>query len=264
MTITQAVIMGFLQGLGEFLPISSSAHLTLFPWVMGWNNPEINSLTFDIALHLGTLFAVLAYFWRDWLRYTLAGLSRPNSPDGRIFWYLMAASVPGAVAGFLLEDYAATVFRTPALVASMLIVMGLVLYWVDARFAQRKDLSHVGLSESLWIGLSQALAIVPGVSRSGATMTAGRALGLSRETAARFSFLLSAPIIFGAGLVSLKDFSAGQVTAPVIAGIVASALSGALAISYLLKFLQRGSFKVFAWYRLIAGLGVLLLVLLRG
>lgn len=263
MTVFQALIMGVLQGMGEFLPISSSAHLTLFPWVVGWSNPQINSLTFDVALHLGTLVAVVGYFWRDWLRYIAAGLSRPKSADGRIFWYLVVASVPGAIAGLLLEKQAETVFRTPALVAGMLIVMGIILYLVDVNMSQLKDISHIGLSESLWIGLSQGVAVIPGVSRSGATMTAGRALGLGREAAARFSFLMSAPIIFGAGVVALRHFSLAEVTLPVVVGIVAAAVSGTLAISYLLKFLQRGSFLVFAWYRFIVGFGILALVFLR-
>ncbi|MHB9145542.1 MAG: undecaprenyl-diphosphate phosphatase [Symbiobacteriia bacterium] len=263
MTVLQALIMGLLQGLGEFLPISSSAHLTLFPWVMKWTNPELNSLTFDVALHLGTLIAVVGYFWRDWLSYIFAGLSQPSSRNGRIFWYLVVASVPGAIIGFLLEDKAATVFRTPALVATMLVIMGLILYWVDSRAAESRGFSHLGLSDSLWIGLSQAFAVIPGVSRSGATMTAGRALGLDREAAARFSFLLSAPIIFGAALVSLRHFSAAEVNLPLLVGILAAAVSGALSISYLLKFLQRNSFLVFAWYRVLAGLAVLALVFVR-
>ncbi|MGE5591286.1 MAG: undecaprenyl-diphosphate phosphatase [Bacillota bacterium] len=263
MTVFQALIMGLLQGLGEFLPISSSAHLALFPWVMNWTNPELNSLSLDVALHLGTLVAVVGYFWRDWLNYGIAGLTRPRSADGRIFWYLAAASVPGAIVGLLLEEQAATVFRTPSLVAVMLIVMGAILYWVDATRLQVKDISQIGLADSILIGLSQAAAVIPGVSRSGATMTAGRALGLNREAAARFSFLMSAPIIFGAGVIALRDFSLADVTLPVIVGVVAAAVSGALSISYLLRFLRRGTFLVFAWYRLLAGLAVLALVLIR-
>ena len=262
-TVGQAVLLGIVQGVGEFLPISSTAHLTLFPWLFGWSDP---GLTFDIALHMGTLAAVLLFFWREWLGLVVDGLLRGQPQQRRLFWALVVASVPGAVAGLLLEDAAKTVFRTPVLIAAALIVMGYILYWADVKRGRgRLDVSRVNLADAFVIGMSQAVAIIPGVSRSGATMTAGLLRGLSREAAARFSFLMSMPIILGAGVLQLKDLTPGDLTsAPFLAGIVASAVSGILSIGFLLSFLRRGSFRAFAWYRFVLGVAVILLAVLRG
>ena len=197
MDIFQSIILGITQGLGEFLPISSTAHLILVPYFFGWQDP---GLSFDVALHVGTLIAVVAFFWRDWIdifksasndvfhtKYQIIN----TTYSGKLLWLLVIASVPGAIFGFLFDDYAEHAFRSPLLIAFTLSVVGLILYLVDKYAKHRKDINHIGIKDAIWIGISQAVAIIPGVSRSGATMTTGLALGLSREQAARFSFLLS-------------------------------------------------------------------------
>lgn len=260
MSIGEAVILGIVQGLGEFLPISSSAHLVLVPWLMGW---PYAGLTFDVALHLGTLLAVVCYFWRDWLVLLADGLRRAPTGEGRLFWYVVVATVPGALFGYFLEEQAETVFREPLLIGSMLMVMGVVLYLVDSRAPKTRKLGQMGLGDSILIGVSQALAIIPGISRAGITMTAGRFLGLRREAAARFSFLLSAPIIFGAGLVQLSKITPSQINAPFLTGVLVSAAAGFLSIGFLLRYLTRHSFVVFVWYRLLLGAAVITIALLR-
>ncbi len=261
MTAFQALVLGIVQGLGEFLPISSSAHLVLVPWVMGW---PYAGLTFDVALHIGSLISVVAFFWKDWLSLFGAALRRRRSHEASLFWYLVVATIPGAAVGYIFEEQAETVFRTPLLIAIMLIIMGIILYWVDRRSTGRKSVKAISLADSLLIGLSQAFAIIPGVSRSGVTMTAGRALGLTREAAARFSFLLSTPIIVGAGLFKLKDIALGDINIAFITGVVSSAVVGFISIGFLLRYLTVRSFGIFAWYRFIAGAAVILLVLFRG
>lgn len=262
-TVGQALVLGIVQGVGEFLPISSTAHLALTPWLLGWPDP---GLAFDVALHLGTLIAVVAFFWRDWVELLAEGLLRGRSAERRLFWSLVVATVPGAIAGLLLEDKAATTFRSPVLIALALMVMGWVLYWADRRRGRGGlDISSVTGTDALLIGLSQAVAIIPGVSRSGATMTAGLLRGLSREAAARFSFLMSTPIIFGAGLVSVRKLGAGDLAAlPFWVGVATAAVAGAASIGFLLRYLRRGSFRAFAFYRLALGLFVLVLALWRG
>lgn len=263
MTVLQAAVLGLVQGVGEFLPISSSAHLILTPWFFGWPDP---GLSFDVALHVGTLVAVVLYFWRDWVELIKKGLGAPASSEGRLFWYIVLASVPGAFAGLLLEKKAETTFRNPLLIGIMLMAMGLLLLYVDRRGRRRYDLDQVGWVESLGIGVSQALAIIPGVSRSGITMSAGLALGLTREATARFSFLLSTPIIAGAGLLQLRHLlgSPGALNAAFFTGVFVSALTGFLSIRFLLDYLRRHSFVLFVWYRLLLGALVIGLSLWRG
>ena len=258
--IWQALVLGIVQGLGEFLPISSSAHLFLIPWVFNW--PD-QGLTFDIALHMGTLLAVVVFFWQDWLILTWHGLSLQKTTEGRMFWYLLLATIPGAAIGWYFEDYAETVFRAPLLIGILLIVMGIILYVVDNYADRWKELEHVSLPDAFVIGLSQALAIIPGVSRSGITMTVARSRGMTGEAAARFSFLLSAPIVLGAGLVKLKDIAFGDIGTAFWVGVVSSAVVGMLSIKFLLQYLARHSFAVFAWYRFIVGASVIALVLVR-
>ncbi|MFY9140306.1 MAG: undecaprenyl-diphosphatase UppP [Thermacetogeniaceae bacterium] len=262
MTIWQSVVMGLVQGLGEFLPISSSAHLVLVPWFFNWLDP---GLTFDIALHIGTLIAVIAYFWRDWVKLIRGAFQGTKSKEGRLFWYLVLATIPGAIMGLLLEEKAETVFRNPVLIAVMLIVLGVILYWADRKGRKLTDVNNISLGQSLMIGISQALAIIPGVSRSGITMTTGLLLGLTREGAARFSFLLSAPVIFGAGLIKVPDILAnpGMINTPFLIGMLVSALSGAASIGFLLKYVQKKDFLPFVWYRFLLGSVVLLVALMR-
>jgi len=256
----QAVILGIVQGIGEFLPISSSAHLVLVPWFMGW--PWFG-LTFDVALHVGTLFAVVAFFWRDWFVLAADGLRGRRTTHGRLFWYLVVATVPGALFGYMLEGYAETIFREPLVIATMLILMGIILWLVDSKAKNLKAIEQISLRDSLFIGVSQAFAIIPGVSRAGVTMTAGRFLNLDRETSARFSFLLSTPIIFGAGVSQLPNMSPGEIDAGFILGVITSAVVGFLSIKFLLRYLTRRSFMIFVWYRLVLGLLVIGIAITR-
>ncbi len=261
------MVLGILQGLAEFLPISSSAHLALAPWLFGWPDP---GLAVDVALHFGTLVAVLWYFRREWIRLLIAAkdivVSRSvTTEQQRLVVFLIIGTRPGAIAGKLLEKEAESAFRAPALVAVALMVLG-VLLWAADRFAsQDKPVERMRWTDALLIGLAQMFAIIPGVSRSGSTITAGRALGMTREGAAVFSFLLSMPIIAGAALLKLPQaVHEYGLSAPLVAGIVASAVSGWLAISVLLRYVTRNSYGVFALYRLLLGAGVLLAVALRG
>lgn len=252
MGIVQSVILGVFQGLGEFLPISSSAHLVLIPWLLKWQE---HTLVFDVALHLGTLLAVIVYFWQDFWKIIINGLTRPRAPEGRYLWYLVLATVPGALFGFLLDDIVEEVFRQQILlIALVLAIFGLILYYVDQKAVKKTDLSRMKIGQAAVIGLSQAFAIFPGISRSGVTMTTAMMMGLTREAAAKFSFLLSAPIIFGAGFYSLlkyyQDVQAQLLNFAV--GFAVSALFGFLAIHFLLSYLKKKSFRIFAWYRFAA------------
>ncbi|KAF1084595.1 Undecaprenyl-diphosphatase [Sporotomaculum syntrophicum] len=260
MDLFQAVVLGIVQGLGEFLPISSSAHLVLIPWLAGW---PYAGLTFDVALHVGTLFAVMAFFWRDWLILISDGLRAKKTVEGRLFWYIILGTIPGALVGYLLEDQAETIFRNPLLIGIMLMIMGVILYLVDTRSLATKKLDEVGLKEGLMIGISQSLAIIPGVSRSGITMTAGRLMGLTRETSARFSFLLSTPIVAGAGLKKLTEITAGDINTSFIIGVAVSAVVGFLSIKFLLNYLAQRSYSIFVWYRLLVGLVVIVIYFIR-
>ncbi|MGZ3560175.1 MAG: undecaprenyl-diphosphate phosphatase [Thermodesulfobacteriota bacterium] len=262
MTILQAVILGLAQGLGEFLPISSSAHLVLIPWFFGWTDP---GLTFDVALHLGTLVAVVIYFWKDWWRLIIKGFSDVRSVEGRLFWYLVAASIPGAIGGYLLEKKAETVFRSPTLIAIMLILMGVFLYWVDRRSTKKIEMNHITFGTSVLIGISQVLAIVPGVSRSGITMTTGMFMGLTRAGAARFSFLLSTPIIFGAAMVKLPGLisNSSGITTNFLIGTAVSCIAGIASIGFLLRYVQTKTFLPFARYRFTLGALVIVITVVR-
>jgi undecaprenyl-diphosphatase len=266
-TTLHAIVLGVLQGLGEFLPISSSGHLIVAPWLFGW--PD-SGLSFDVALHLGTLFAVAAAFWRDWLR-LLAAFFRAlpggrvlQDPDSRLLVYLALATIPGALAGLLLENWAETVFRAPALVATMMALMGLILWFADRRANRAASGERVSLRDALIVGFAQALAIVPGTSRSGATISAALFLGHRRESAARFSFLLALPITAGAALVKVPHlFRAGSESGPVVAGMIAAALSGFLAIRLLLSYVRTRTYTPFVVYRFAFALMVVAVLLWR-
>jgi len=260
-TIFQAFILGLAQGLGEFLPISSSAHLILIPWLLHWPDP---GLTFDVALHIGTLFAVIAFFYKDWLLLLRHGLGKGlTTKEGKMFWFLIIASIPGAVAGALLEQKAETTFRSPLIIGIMLIIMGLILYLADRFSAKQQESDTISFGQSFTIGVSQALAIIPGVSRSGITMTSGLFMGLTREEAARFSFLLSTPIILGAGLLKLRHLSSDAINPSFIVGILTAAIVGFLVIGLLLKWLRKSNFLPFVWYRLLLGAFVITIFLVR-
>jgi len=264
----QALVLGLVQGLAEFLPISSSAHLALTPYLFGWRDP---GLAFDVALHLGTLCAVLWYFRADWTELARAAIGMVRHPHGPIgpmekrVVFLMLATLPAAVAGVFLDDLAESVFRAPVITAVALIVLGIVL-WVADRVARAdRDLASLGISDALLIGFAQILALVPGVSRSGSTMTAGRLLRFDRASAARFSFLMSMPITAAAVVIKMPEaLRLSSDPGPLIVGILAAGLSGWLAISVLLRYLARHSFGVFAVYRVVLGLVVLWVVRGRG
>ncbi len=258
----QAVILGLVQGFAEFLPISSSAHLVLVPWFFRWTDP---GLTFDVALHIGTLVAVVIYFWKDWWQLIMKGFTDVRSVKGRLFWFLVAASVPGAMGGFLLEKKAETIFRSPLLIAMMLILMGILLYWADRRSAKDIEINHITFGTSIFIGLSQTLAIIPGVSRSGITMTTGLLMGVTREGAARFSFLLSTPIIFGAAMVKLPHVisNSSMINVNFTIGILVSCITGIVSIGFLLRHVRTKDFLPFALYRFVLGALVIIVTMVR-
>src|SRR6266852_6952247 len=208
MSVLQAIVLGIVQGLAEFLHISSSAHLILVPWLFGWQDP---GLAFDVALHWGTLVAVLAVFWRDWIRLIRAGAASlldrriGDDPDRRLFWALVVSSIPAAVVGKLFHETVEETVRSPLIIAGTMSVMGIVLWLADRRGAKNRPEGDMRIPEALGIGVAQAFALVPGVSRSGSTISVGLFLGFTREEIARFSFLMSTPIIFGAGALKLPQ-----------------------------------------------------------
>jgi len=265
-SVTQALVLGILQGLAEFLPISSSAHLTLAPWLFGWPDP---GLAFDVALHVGTLVAVLWYFRTQWISLIAAAVrlvkqGRPKTEEERRVIFLIIATIPGAIAGLALEKYADTAFRDPKLVATVLIVMGVVLWVVDKAASRDRSLETMRWTDALLIGLAQMFAIVPGVSRSGSTITAGRALRFTREGAAVFSFLMSMPIIAAAAILKVPHVLKTEgLSTPLVVGVIASAISGWLAITVLLRFVVNRSYGVFAVYRVVVGIIVLSIAFAR-
>ena len=265
MDIVQSIILGLVQGASEFVPISSSGHLVLVPWLLGWPQP---GLVFDTVVHWGTLVAVLAYFRRDFIALASAWgrslVSRNlGEPEARIAWLIIVGTVPAALMGYAGEDFFEGLFAAPAWVAGLLLVTGLILALSEWLGQRRKEPHQLTFLDSILIGIAQGCAIAPGISRSGATMAVGLFRGLKREAAARYSFLLSAPIIFGAGLLQLLDlFKMENATAhlpPLVLGFLAAAISGYLCIRFLLSYLQRGRLYVFAIYCWLAG-GVSLLV----
>lgn len=260
----QAFILGMVQGLGEFLPISSSAHLVITPWLFNWKDP---GLAFDVALHWGTLLAVVVYFYNDiWLIirgffHSLFKSSRDlqNNIYQKMAWLLILASVPGAIIGKVLETQAENTFRNPLLIAATLSIMGVILYYADKVGEKVKNLNHISWVNALVLGLSQAAAIIPGVSRSGATITTGLLQGFKREDAAKFSFLMSAPIIFGAGLLKLSDiFNSTGGRAELAIGFASAAVFGFLSIKFLMKYIANRSYGLFTWYRL--GLAAIIII----
>lgn len=264
MEIYQAIILGIVQGLTELLPISSSAHLTLIPQIFNWSAvPD----SFDVALHFGTLLAIGIFFFKDWINLIIGGakkvFKKEDSVDGRMFWYIVAATIPGGIIGFILDKYAEDILSKPLIIAIALIMMGIILYIVDKKAPTKTEYKDMTFKQTFLIGLSQALAFIPGVSRSGVTMTTGRMMGVSRESAAKYSFMLSAPIVLAATVFKIGDFidyltvatSTGIIA--FILGVLTSFIVGILVIKFLLEYLKKGSFKIFAIYRVIVGLLVI-------
>jgi undecaprenyl-diphosphatase len=269
MPLYQALILGIVQGLTEFLPISSSAHLILVPWLLGWKDP---GLTFDVALHAGTLLALLIYFWRDWVTYIVAALQslqqRSLKPEGsKTAWLLLAATIPGALIGAIGDKWFEAHVRQPFLISLLLIGFGGVLWAADRYGRKDRTIDDMTWGDSLWVGFSQALALFPGVSRSGATISTGLWRGLNREAAARFSFLLAMPITAGAVVLKLlelvhKGLPNDQRMAFAV-GIVTAAVVGFVAIGWMLNYVRKQSLMVFVWYRLVLGLILLAIIWLR-
>ncbi|MCV0403024.1 MAG: undecaprenyl-diphosphate phosphatase [Chloroflexi bacterium] len=274
--VIQAALVGLLQGLTEFIPISSSAHLELAPWIAGWESDGlIGSLAFDVFLHLGTLVALLVYFARDWVRFGRAWFASVrerrigDDPDRRLAWLLILATIPAAIIGFALEGFIEEAFHgdndgARLAIAGFLVVGAVALYLADRFGGQERTLADVRAPTALTIGLTQALALFPGISRSGATITAGRALGLGREAAARFSFLLATPITLGAGLYGsrrlLTETHTGTEWLAIGVGFAVAVLSGLLAIGFLLAWLRRRSLAVFSLYRVAFAAVIVILV----
>ena len=273
MTILQAIILGIVQGLTEFLPISSSGHLLIVPWLFNWHflldNPELNK-TFDVALHLGTFVAVVIYFWREigrllsaWVR----SMTRRSlaDPEARLAWFLVVSTIPAAFLGVAFESFIEERLGKPWIIAIMMIVFALVMYTVDHLARLDRDLEALTWTDAILIGIAQAFALCPGVSRSGITMMTGMALRLDRESAARYSFLLSIPVIGGAaaykGLQVAQDGLPAGTATPFAVGIAAAALSGFAAIWFLLAYLRRHSFDLFVIYRIAIGVGMLILII---
>ena len=267
MTILQSIILGIVQGLTEFLPISSSGHLNVFPWLLGWGAmPD----SFDVALHLGTLLALIIFFYKDWINLFKSGykklIKKEDSTDGRIFWYLVIATIPAGILSLVLDKLSEKVVGENLniqmiWIAVALIIMGVILYIVDKKAKTETKFEEISLKQSLFVGMSQAIAAAfPGVSRSGITMTIARALKIDRESAAKFSFLLATPITFAAVLVKVMDFTFDWTF---FAGVISSFLVGFVVIKFLLNYLKKGSFKIFAIYRIIFGIVIITFALLR-
>lgn len=269
MELFQAFILGLVQGLGEFLPISSSAHLVLAPYFFNW--PD-QGLAFDIALHWGTLIAVVTYFRKDiWnLAKGFVHSLRPSTRNfndniyQKLSWFIIIATIPAAIIGKIFESEVETIFRNPVLIAVTLSVMGFVLLLADKYGSKLKTLNNITWVNALLVGLAQACAIIPGFSRSGTTITAGLLQGLTREDAARFSFLIAIPITFGAGVLKLPEISEIGNHSAVIVGFFSAMISGFLAIKYMLKYIARKSFAVFTWYRFALAVIIVIVYIIRS
>lgn len=284
MTIIQSIVLGLVQGLTEFIPVSSSAHLIIVPWLFKWSDP---GLTFDVALHLGTLLALIWFFRKDWVRLIRAGVASiverkiGNDPDRKLAWFLVIGTIPGIIAGAFGESKIEELFHkagTPDTMGAMVslavitALLGGALYIAERAAKHLRGMNQVSLKDSIVIGISQALAIFPGVSRSGSTITAGLAIGLQRETAARFSFLLSAPIILGAGAKSALDIhgqiASGAIThadlLPFIVGFVTAGISAYFCVKFLLRFLQKHSTDIFVYYRWLLAAMIIIIAVMRG
>lgn len=259
MSILEAILLGLVQGLTEFIPVSSSGHLILAHELFGTTD---STLIFDVALHIGTLLALIIFFWHDLLK--LAKNLIVNNQDGKLARIIALATLPAALAGYLLSDWIDDTLRKPSTVVVTMIVMGLLMLVVEKYSEKKRKISDVNLSDGVSVGLAQALALIPGVSRSGATITAGMMRGLTRADAARFSFLMAVPITLGAIAGSLLGAESGELsgqTSIFIVGIVASLISGLLAIRFLLKFLGSNKLSVFAYYRIALALIVFITLL---
>jgi len=282
MTLFQSIFLGLIQGIAEFLPISSSAHLIIFPWFFNW---EDGGLTFDVALHAGTLIALLLYFRSEWTRLFFALLKfkpadlklltkntnisdetksdQPHEQDLRLALFIIVATIPGAIMGLLLEKKAEHAFRSPVLIAGNLAVMGLILWFFDRKGKKTRVVNDMTLKDAILIGITQGFAVIPGISRAGITISAALSQGLDRESSARFSFYLSMPIIAGACILKLRHLTGADLTPPFLSGVAAAAIAGYFAIGGLIRFLQKQSYGVFAGYRVLLAIIVWVVAFLR-
>jgi undecaprenyl-diphosphatase len=272
MSILQVILLGFVQGLTEFLPVSSTAHLFLTSYFLGW---QTESLDFDIMLHLGTLFAVLIYFLKDWLQIVAQGFGVRFGYDQELkhnqmlLWLLAIGSIPIGAGGYLFNKQAETVWRTPMVMGIMLIAVGIIMWLAEEWSRKLRDMGSLNLTDAVSIGLAQALAIIPGCSRSGITISAGLFRNLTRESAARFSFLLSTPAVGGAAVKTLWDIHKHGgglhtlLTMPFLVGVTVSAITGCIVIAWFLQYLRHSSLRPFVYYRVIFGIIVLALALIR-
>ena len=275
MTIIQALILGIVQGLTELLPVSSSAHLNVIPWILGWTEnvaftQEFKG-SFDVALHFGTLIAIGMFFLKDWIKLIKAGFNKvvkkEDSVDGKIFWYLVIATIPAGILALVLDKVSDMIigdnFKLEmGLIAFALIIMGIILAIVDKKAESKYKYEEITLKQSVLVGISQALAAAfPGVSRSGITMTIARALKIDRESAAKFSFLLSTPIVAAAVLVDITEFA--LTSAAFWIGVIASFIVGLIVVKFLMDYLKKGSFKGFAIYRILLRLIIFALIFIR-
>ena len=275
MTIIQALILGIIQGLTELLPVSSSAHLNVLPWLLNWTeNPEFVAEfggSFDVALHFGTLIAIGIFFFKDWIMLIKAGFKKvfkkEDSTEGKMFWYIVIATIPAGILALVLDKISESIigdnFKLEmGLIAAALIIMGIILAIVDKRAESKHKYEDINLKQSVLIGASQAIAAAfPGVSRSGITMTIARLLKVDRESAAKFSFLLSTPIVAAAVLVDLTEFALTSI--PFWVGVLSSFIVGLIVVKFLMDYLKKGSFKIFAIYRIILGILIFGVIFLR-
>lgn len=275
MPLIQAIILALVQALTEFLPVSSTAHLALIPQLLHWQDP---GLAFDVALHAGTLVAVLLYFFKDWLTLTLCGfgLKYPATASGeevaqhrRFFWYMVVGTIPGGILGFLFEKRVEEQFRTFAVIGTAMVAIALVMWWADTKSRLARPIEQSSWLDAVVIGLAQALALCPGVSRSGITITTGLFRGFTRQAATRFSFLLSTPLIAGAAVSHLpkliKVHKAGGLDLPLstlVISVLISGVAGYFVIAFFLRYLQTRTLKPFVIYRLLVGLAILALAFL--
>jgi undecaprenyl-diphosphatase len=268
----QALIMGIVQGLTEFIPVSSSGHLVLVPWLFGWKDPFITSVAFTVILHMGTLVALLAFFWRDWVKLIPAGLatirdrSFKGDPDRKMAFLLVVATIPAVLVGPIFESKLEDLVREPARIALMLCVGAAILWLADRWGSKQRDETSLSFRDSFVIGVAQVIALVPGISRSGISISAGLFMGLNREAAARFSFLMATPVIAGAGVWEARKFITGEAgPSPemnvVAIGFIASLISGFLAIRFMLAFLKRRPLTAFVAYRVVAAILVFVVLL---
>ena len=270
MPLYQAIVLAIIQGFTEFLPVSSTAHLTIIPDLLHWKDP---GLSFDVALHVGTLVAVLVYFFRDWVQVILNGIgisyrgARPDENSRTLLWLLVLGTIPAALAGLKFEKYAEQSLRSPYIIGGSMIVFGLLMGLADKASAARTGLDQMTGFDAITVGIAQAFAIIPGVSRSGSTLTLARFRGFSREVSARFSFLLSTPVIAGAaakkGWEMHKEGLPDDMRLPYAVGVVVSGIVGLLVIAFFMKYLRHNSLNVFVWYRIAFGIIVIALAFFR-